>query len=208
LLLSSAACAVGQPPPLPTPSGAAPVQVAGVLLVPADPSLRASCARAAVLGRFAVPCPRLIIEYRRPVGCPDQDRPYAGGKDCLEDSAAGRPEAPSHRDSFTYLQEDIVLPGAQHLWIVGVKEDSYLAPYRSGCVGPETTEPGPELDRMPTTWVECPEGRSIPIPIHSGHVLLRWKRADVLYVVSLHGHTSVNREVEWAIARAIDYVTP
>jgi hypothetical protein len=39
-------------------------------------------------------------------------------------------------------------------------------------------------------------------------VLLRWKRGDVLYVVSLHGHTGVNREVELAIARAIDYVTP
>jgi hypothetical protein len=114
LLLSSAACAVGQPP-LPTPSGAAPVRVAGALLVPANPSLRASCARAAALGGFAVPCPRLIIEHQRPVGCPDQDRPFAGGKDCLEDSAAGRPGAPTHLDSFTYLQDDIVLPGAQHL---------------------------------------------------------------------------------------------
>jgi hypothetical protein len=41
-----------------------------------------------------------------------------------------------------------------------------------------------------------------------GHVLLRWTRGGVIYAVSLHGHSSVNREVELDIAQHIDYVAP
>ena len=44
--------------------------------------------------------------------------------------------------------------------------------------------------------------------MNSGHVLLRWARGDVVYAVSLHGHTQVNRDVELAIARNIEYVAP
>ncbi len=204
-LLAVGAVSCALPGPSVTPS--APGRVAGILLVAAEPSLRASCSRAAALGGFAVPCPRLIIEHRQPVGegCPDQDRPYAGGKDCLEDSAAGNPSGPSRRDALTYLQNDIVFPGAVHLWVVGVEEDSRLAPFRSGCVpGPEVAEPGPDLSGSATTWVECPDGSAM----NSGHVLLRWARAGVIYAVSLHGHTSIDREVEVAIARNIEYVAP
>lgn len=93
-----ACVSAGQPA---TPS--VPLRVAGILLVAAEPSLHASCVRAATLGGFVVPSPRLIIEHRQPVGesCPDEDRPHAGGKDCLEDSAAGLPTAPSRRDRTT-----------------------------------------------------------------------------------------------------------
>jgi hypothetical protein len=184
------------------------VRVADVLLVPADPSLSASCARAAALGGIVVPCPRLIIQHRGPIAesCPDHDLiPNGGGKDCLEDSAAGDSNLPSRRDAFTYTQNDIVFPGALHLFIVGVKEDSRLAPFRSGCAGRESTESGPQLDGSATTWVQCPDDAG---GMNSGHVLLRWTKGNVIYAVSLHGHTGVNREVELAIARNIDYVSP
>jgi hypothetical protein len=189
-----------------SPAPTSAVQVAGVRLVPAEPVLRASCVRAAAAGGFAVPCPRLIIEHRQPVGesCPDQDRPYAGGKDCLEDSAAGSPTAPSRRDAFTYSQNDLAVPDALHLFVVGVREDSRLAPFRTGCVGQETAEPGPALDGIATEWVQCPEGGAM----NSGHVLLRWHKDGVIYAVSLHYHTERNRQVELAIARAIEYVAP
>jgi hypothetical protein len=178
--------------------------VAGILLVPAERSLREACARAAAVGGFTVPCPRLIIQHRAPEGegCPTKDLAYAGGKDCLEDSAAGSSTAPSRRDAFTYLQNDIVLDGALHLWIVGVKADSRLAPFRTGCVGSERSELGPDLGGVPTMWVECSDGGSM----HSGHVLLRWSKDSVIYAVSLHGHTSANREVELAIAQSIEYI--
>lgn len=189
----------------PTPS--AQIRVSGVLLVPAEPALRASCVRAAAVGGFAVPCPRLVIEHRAAVGegCPSQDpNPYAGGKDCLEDSAAGNPNLPSRRDAFTYIENDIAIPDALHLFVVGVKEDSRLAPFRTGCIGRESTEPGPDLDGIPTMWVECPDGSAM----NSGHVLLRWRRNGILYAVSLHYQTVRNREIELAIARNIEYVGP
>ncbi len=197
------ACGSARPQPAP-PSR---LRVASVLLVPAEPTLRASCVRAAAVGGFPVPCPRLIIEHRAPKGesCPDHDiTPLSGGKDCLEDSRAGNPALPARRDAFTYAQNDIVFPGALHLFVVGVKADSRLAPVRAGCPGPETNERGPGLDGITTTWVECPDGSAM----NSGHVLLRWTRGGVIYAVSLHGHNSVNREVELAIAQHIDYVAP
>jgi hypothetical protein len=196
------ACASAGPS---TPSGG--VRVSGVLLVPAEPSLRESCLRAAAVGGFVVPCPRLILEHRRPVGesCPESDfNARAGGKDCLEDSAVVSPSLPSRRDAFTYVQNDIVLDGGLHLFVVGVKEDSPLAALRSGCIGPESTEAGSPMDGAATTWVECPDSGGM----HAGHVLLRWTRGGVIYAVSLHGHTAINRQVELAIARSIEYVAP
>ncbi len=53
-------------------------------------------------------------------------------------------------------------------------------------------------------WVECGDGSSM----NSGHVLLRWTKGGVIYAVSLHGHTSVNRDVELAIALSIEYLDP
>jgi hypothetical protein len=204
VVVAAACAAPSLPTEITTPHGA--VRVAGVLLVPAETSLEESCTRAAAAGGFTVPCPRLIIQHRAALGegCPTEDHPYAGGTDCLEDSAAGVPTAPSRRDTFTYVQNDIVLDGGLHLFIVGVRSDSRLASFRTGCVGSERSEPGPALEGLSTTWIECPDGSSM----NSGHVLLRWAKGDVIYAVSLHGHTSVNREVELAIARGIKYIEP
>jgi hypothetical protein len=184
------------------------VRVAGVLLVPAEPSLRASCARAATLGGFVVPCPRLVIAHRAAIGesCPDRDRPNAGGKDCLADSAAGNPDLPSLRDAFMYTQNDVVLDGALHLFVFGVKRDSRLLASWTGCGGSEgTPSAGPDLSGIATSWIECSGEIGGG---NSGHVLLRWTRGDVVYAVSLHGHTQVNRDVELAIAQNIEYIAP
>jgi hypothetical protein len=190
------------------PLGNAPsssVRVSGVLLVAADPGLRAACVRAAHAGGFEVPCPRLVIEHRGAIGeaCPQE--PLSPLRDCLEDSAPSDPK-PHIRDSFVYIQNDLVLDGALHLFVVGVKSDSLLRPFRVGCGdAAESTSSGPELLGFGTTWVECAGETS---GMNSGHVLLRWSRGDVIYAVSLHGHTQVNRDVELAIARNIEYVGP
>jgi hypothetical protein len=205
VVLVAACSAQDAPNTAPTVPGSA--KVAGVLLVPAESSLREACARAAAAGGFTVPCPLLIIQHRASVGegCPTKDLAFAGGKDCLEDSAAGSSTAPSRRDAFTYIQNDIVLDGGLHLFIVGVRSDSRLARFRTACAGPERSEPGPALAGVPTSWIECSdEGGSM----HSGHVLLRWSKSDVIYAVSLHGHTSTNRDVELAIANEIEYIDP
>ena len=201
VFVAAACSAPNLPTQITTPPGS--VRVAGVLLVPAESSLEESCRRAAAAGGFTVPCPGLIIQHRAPVGegCPSEDLAYAG-KDCLEVTPEGTPL--SRRDSFLYTQNDIVLDGGLHLFIAGVRSDSRLAPFRTGCVGSERSEPGPDLDGEPTVWIECPDASSM----NSGHVLLRWAKGDVIYAISLHGHTSVNREVELAIARNLKYIEP
>jgi len=147
----------------------------------------------------------LILQHRDAVGegCPEES--YAPNRDCLEDSAAGNPYLTSRRDAFTYVQSDIVFTDARHLFVVGIRTDSQLLQFRVGCIGPESAESGPELNGHAATWVECPEGGD---GMNSGHVLLRWTTNGVAYAVSLHGHTSINREVELAIARNIEYVEP
>lgn len=185
------------------PTGLGRTVVAGVELVPAEAALRASCSRAAALLGFAVPCPGLLIAHRAAVGegCPDQ---HVTHPDCLEDESAQDPPLPAPLAAFTYVQNDVVLDGAYHLYVVGVRETSRLAPYRTGCIGPEVTQAGPELSGTTSTWVECPDGTAM----NSGHVLLRWSRDAVVYAVSLHGHNTVNRSVELAIARNIAYIAP
>lgn len=190
------------------PLGNAPrseIRVSGALLVAADLALRAECVRAAHAGGFDVPCPRLVIEHRGATGegCPQEL--LSPLRDCLEDSAPSDPK-PHVRDSFVYIQNDLVLDGALHLFVVGVKSDSLLRAFRAGCGdASESTSSGPDLLGVGTTWVECAGEIS---GMNSGHVLLRWSRGDVVYAVSLHGHTQVNRDVELAIARNIEYVGP
>ena len=181
------------------------IRVSGVLLVAADPALRAACVRAAHAGGFEVPCPRLVIEHRGATAesCPQEL--LSPLRDCLEDSAPSDPK-PHVRDSFVYIQNDLVLDGALHLFVVGVKSDSLLRPFRAGCGDAiESISSGPDLPGTGTTWVECAGDIS---GMNSGHVILRWSRGDVIYAVSLHGHTQVNRDVELAIARNIEYVGP
>lgn len=140
------------------------------------------------------------MEHRAPVGetCPLQDAGPGGFKDCLELPTVG-----TRRDIFLYTQNDLVLPGALHLFIVGIRRTSDLVSYRVGCGDdPEVRAQGPRLSGVSTEWVECPDGSSM----NSGHVLLRWERGEVVYAISLHGHTDTNRSVELAIADRIEYV--
>ncbi len=188
------------------------VTIDGVQLVAADQALTDACGRAARVVRFAVPCPGLLIAHREPVSCPTVDiNVWAGGKDCVENSAAGNPnDATGRLDTFTFQQSDMVLPpdyvgtatAANHMWIVGVRNDSKLAFVRSGCVG-EETRAGPVLLDGPSTWVDCPAAAS---GMHAGHRLLRWQKDGVTYVVSLHGQTSINERIELELARHLVFV--
>lgn len=104
------------------------------------------------------------------------------------------------------MQTDIVLTGALHLFVFGVKRDSRLLSFRAGCGGLDgATSAGPDVSGSAGSWIECGVDAS---GVNSGHVLLRWSRGDVVYAVSLHGHTQINRDVELAIAENIEYIGP
>jgi hypothetical protein len=179
-----------------------PLLVAGARLVPAEPRLHDACARAANTTGFAIGCPTFIVEHRGTTGesCPTSDSGPGGFRDCVE-----RPAAGGRPDVFLYTQNDLVLPGALHLFVVSIRTSAALLPYRVGCGDAgETRTPGPDLAGTSTEWVECPDGSSM----HAGHVLLRWQRGEVSYAVSLHGHTVTNRLVEQELASRIAYVDP
>lgn len=185
----------------------------GIYLVPVTQPLQDACRRAATVVGFAVPCPGLLLMSQNPIRCPTEDfpAPHSGGKDCVEDSAKSA-SLPSSLDTFTLQQTDMVLPdtylgtasGANHMYVVGVAKASRLAPFRTACNGPETVEPGPLVRGQPASWVECPAGSSM----HSGHVLLRWSEGSTLYVVSLHTHSAINRQIELAVAGRLVMVSP
>ena len=205
------AIAAGLKPAPPPPGGV--LTEDGIYLVAADASLHAACVRAAAVARFAIPCPGLVPMHRAPVSCPTKDTaPNAGGTDCLENSGAGQPGG--KLDAFTYEQSDMVLPetyvgtapGANHIWIIGVKADSKLAPLRANCAPPGAETKGPTINERPSVWLECPDGSSM----HAGHTVLRWlgDRDDVIYAVSLHGYGPVDRRIALALANAIVLVGP
>lgn len=182
-----------------------------IYLAPPPSSLEEACHRAALKLGFAVPCPGLVVMYLIAPGCPSEDlSPKAGGQNCVENSAAGNPGAPDYYDTFTFQQNDMALPptyvgtasAAGHLWVIGVRDESTLFRFRTGCDDAGLTEPGPTLLGRPSTWVECRNGNTM----HSGHTLLRWQIGGITYVVSLHGHSSVNREIIIAIAEHLAYV--
>ena len=199
--------------PRPKPSQASgSVVIDGVELVPADQALTEACGRAARIVGFPVPCPGLVIAHREPVGCPTVDlNVWAGGTDCVENSAAGNPyDATGRLDTFTFQQSDMVLPpdyvgtatAANHIWIVGVRDDSRLALVRSGCLGDETRA-GPVLFDVPSSWVDCPASAS---GMHACHRLLRWQKNGATYVISLHGQTAVNERIELEIAKHLVFM--
>jgi hypothetical protein len=206
-----AALASGLQPAPPPPGGV--LTEDGIYFVAADQALHAACVRAATITRFAVPCPGLVPMHRDAAICPTKDSaPNAGGTDCVENSGAGSPGG--RLDTFTYAQSDLVLPdtyvgtapGANHIWIIGVRADSRLAPLRANCATRGTEAPGPKILERPTVWLECPDGPSM----HAGHTVLRWSgdRDDVLYAVSLHGYGAVSRRIALALANAIVLVGP
>jgi hypothetical protein len=210
-VLIASACGAA---PAPAGTGRSPDSIDGVQLVATDATLTEACTRAAGVLQFTVPCPGLIPLPRTPVGCPTIDiSEFAGGKDCAENSGAG--VAPKGvLDIFTFIEPDMVLPssymgtgpGANHLFIIGVRADSKLVAFRAGCAGePEAIRPGPIIFGAQASWVDCgPEGAGM----HSGHRMLRWAADGVLYVVSLHGQTAINERLEQVIANGLVMVAP
>jgi hypothetical protein len=179
----------------PPPSGAR--VIAGVYFVSAQPAMRRTCRRAAAALRFAVACPGLVPA---PASGLERVSP-APGEFLLEEHFA----AP-----LGYVGAGTAGGGATavsigHLWI-----DSTNAPLSAGSicgVAPPAPIPAatPTSARgRPARFVSCAQGSST----HSGHVVLFWLEAGSWHLVSLHGHTAVNRRMDALMARTVRIVRP
>ncbi|HXF71321.1 MAG TPA: hypothetical protein VNO79_01755 [Actinomycetota bacterium] len=75
-----------------------------------------------------------------------------------------------------------------------------------GCEGHEREVGTTEVAGHPAEWIVCPED-GIP-PQDSGHVILRWREGGIMYAVSVHRNSAVNRGLALEIAQHLVLVNP
>lgn len=62
------------------------------------------------------------------------------------------------------------------------------------------------MDGTAARWIACPAGRSSPED--SGHIMLQWSSAGIVYAVSVHTNTRANRRLALFIATHLNIVEP
>jgi hypothetical protein len=173
--------------PLPTGSHL----VGGVYLMPAAPQLSATCRRAAARLGFSVACPTLA-----PSPAETLELISHIGRQFLLQEQFGAPP--------TYVGAGTVGFGGRsvgHLWVA-----SSPTPMNAGsiCFDPMARTRPASVRGHRAAFASCPEGSST----HSGHVVLFWSEAGAWHLVSLHGHTAVNRRMDQLIARTSEMIRP
>ena len=162
--------------------------MAGIYLVPTGRRLMQTCERSARRLGFAVACPGLAPSA---VGALEGGASY--GRFILEDRF-GAPA--SYVGAGTY---GFGLRSTGHLWF----ESERRVPKGGFCTGGRFLF-SVEVGGRNARYVSCPHGSET----HSGHVLLTWREAGGTHVVSLHGHTVVNRRIDFLLARTARIVRP
>jgi hypothetical protein len=159
--------------------------IGGVYLEPAGLPLETRCRAAAVKLGLAVPCPTLIPSSAT------QQLNFGHGTFVIEVDFSGPP-------GYVGIEGS---PG-NHLFVQAYAHARRF--FRDPCLNPANSTPGPVVHGATTGFIDCPEGSSM----NSGHAVLVWQRSDVLYAVSVHGHTAVNRRIDLAIARGLRLLRP
>jgi hypothetical protein len=163
--------------------------IGGVYLMPVAPHLSAICRRVAARFGFAVACPGLA-----PFPADSLEGPYRPGF-LLEENFEGPP---------TYVGMGTVGVGGLsvgHLWVGS--SVSRLSAW-SICFDRRLRSRPTSIRGHPAAFVSCPEGSST----HSGHIVLFWKEAGAWHLVSLHGHSAVNRRMDRLIASSSRIIGP
>jgi hypothetical protein len=55
-------------------------------------------------------------------------------------------------------------------------------------------------------WIACPAGQNPPVD--SGHIMLQWSHSGIVYTVSVHTDTAMNRRLALFIAEHLVIVQP
>jgi hypothetical protein len=163
-------------------------EVGGIYLVPPERALRTFCGSAAQYAHLTVACPGLVPEY-----------PYAVSS-CELDLCAG--------NGYLYLEAIVSAPdwyvgtepGVMHLWFVSFRAGRFAD---EPC-GDGVLERTVEIRGQPGQLISCPPGQAT----HSDHVVARWQENGVVYEVSLHNHTDVNRDLVIEMAQRVRLVPP
>jgi hypothetical protein len=172
----------------PTPSGA--TRVGDVYLVPPVRRLAADCRHAAQVAGMAVPCPTLVPVPADSVGgCVGVKRCVRHGVFILEGSFNG--------------PRGYVGVGGRGGHLLFLAAAAGKASEIECCGGVRTKASFAVLGQR-ASWLEYPSGSEL----NSGHVALEWRKRGVVYLVSLHGHSELNRRLDKVLAKRVQLVTP
>jgi hypothetical protein len=170
----------------PPPPGV--VYVSGIYLVPPRRSLADFCRALAQRAQIPAPCPGLVPTSPNAVS------------ECSLEFCAG--------DGYIFLENTPPVPptyngdgpGSMHLWFNAFRPGRFPdEPCPDG-----TVERSQEVRGRPGQMIACPPGSSM----HSGHVVLIWEEQGVVYEVSLHGHTDLNRRLDAILAEHLTLIGP
>jgi hypothetical protein len=165
--------------------------IGGVYLMPAARQLWATCRRGAARWGFAVACPTLA-----PSPADTLELISHIGRQFLLQEQFGAPP--------TYVGAGTVGFGNRsvgHLWVASSPTPMSA---RSICYDPMARARPASVRGRRAAFVSCPEGSST----HSGHIVLFWQQAGAWHLVSLHGHTAVNRRMDLVIASTSEMIRP
>jgi len=178
--------------PAPPPAGV--LELGGVYLVPTSGRLHRRCQEAAELLGFAVPCPALL----------PQPPPNAPPPTLCDRRLPCSPEA-----GFLLEVSGFVVPPGY----VGI-DPATGARLVIGAAKPAAAFPVACFGERPvaTVNVRGTHGRLSECPpestVHRGSVLLRWRERGVVMVVSVYGHTDLNRRLVLALVTHVKPVLP
>jgi hypothetical protein len=171
-----------------TPPGA--VRLDDVYLVPPQRSLHSYCRRAARVAGFPVPCPTLVPVPANSVGgCAGLRRCVGRGIFVLEGNFNGPPGYVGNEGR------------AGHLWFLAAVASKAS---EIECCGSKRTAASSTVRGHPAAWLEYPRGSEL----NSGHVVLEWRERGIVYAVSLHGRSELNRQLDALLAARIQMIAP
>jgi hypothetical protein len=153
---------------------------------------------------YAVLCPRKLPRPLTIIPCsgPPPEKPR-WGKYCFDyvlDVLFTGP--PGYRGPFPANRRT----GHLAIWTIGPGSDFFPDGLLACPGGGITEEPGRLLGHAGSWW-SCPTGNGANL--NSGHVAFQWtSRRDVVYGLSVHGVTQVNREIVGGLLRRVALVGP
>jgi hypothetical protein len=166
---------------VPTPAG--DVRIDDLYLVPPQHRLTRYCRMLSARAALPGPCPTLVpAPSDSVVGCGGAAPCATAGRFVLEGNFVGPPG---------YLGSG---EGAGHLWLLA---STVAHRYLIECSRPHGLTGWVKVLGHMAHWLVCSPGSEL----NSGHVLLEWRVHDIVYAVSVHGVSRLNRRLAVVMAR-------
>ena len=177
--------------------------VSGMRLEPAPKWMEGYCHKAANDLGYAVLCPVLLPSRYDLIPCRGPTpKNELWGKYCFDyvlDSVFKGP--PGYQGPFAANRR----AGHLAIWTIAPTSDMYQRGL-FGCPGEGLRQEPARLGGHSGHWWACPATRAADL--NSGHVAFQWSAGGVIYGLSVHGITNVNRRIVRELLDQLDLVGP